>query len=1745
MAGPTLRTLLDTRHATDRILVPPAVDEVLTSLASTTPDPGPGVARLTLTAVASRELTLLGFAGLSLDPGLGPIAADVTVDGPAGAPAGFRIDLAPPNGVALPAELVPARVRVDGDRTTLVADPAGGRVRLTGAFVVRVEGRADGVAALRIVAPGSPDAVVTLTAEPTALLIGDTGFGLELPAGLVVDDSTTAAPPPAPSAPGPQPPSADPSWRGVALRGARLHLPGTTPLLGGAPLDVSFDLGNPVGLYGRAAVDLPATGSRPAVRVTTEWDDPAAGSLVDSLPTLIEAVVDLPVRGKTVAAGGDTVRILGGDPLRITGRFARDPRTSPPRMTFDLAATADGEEGLIGVTTDGNAGAAKTFVTAAALAVAFMADATPVGDGRGSTLDALLLAVGALGSTLTHSGELVVHGIEIEGALAGAADAGRALRLTVDYSVDVATEPIGIDGVLGIAIDPQGPMRVRYRGVGLEIAATGPLLDRFHLSYDRADFAVEDPGTWRITGPDSLFDVVGTRSGHGSVWFEVDLRFVLDLGPVKVSGATLRATSDGGTFAVTLRGLDARVDLPGLLSGSGTSGLNEHGVDVALAASLVPLQVGALAFASYEAADGFQKVLLGVAVDLPGPIPLANTGLGIYGLLGAFGINADIERPAATPGTDPVEALLAWQPWEKNAFPARRGSTAFGFGAVLGTVPDLGYAFSSKAVIALTVPDVALRAALEGAVLAERLTFAQLRTDAPAAPGIRLRGALAADAGGLTIGLRGSYEIPELLDVEVPFGAYFPTSGNGWYVHLGSDGVAGRGPGPVQAKVLKNLLDLGASAYLMVHGDGIPDLAGLGKDLDGFAFGFGLDWHTTSGFSVIRLDLSASAAVGLGSHPLMLIGHGGLSGALHLGPVSLGVRADVDLQVGPTDADRWAHFKVCGEVDLFFFSIGGCVELSVGKLSDTVPDPGVRPLDRVTLTDRTYTHTVEASTDPAKAPTVWPDCLPVLSFTTGPANALTGGPFLGALGGTAPGGWNGTTGGDGGYGSHDLRYAFGLSRLELIEVSGAGAGTPVPGPLLAAWQFPRHGSTTGTTALPGARELALLSWKPYHWMQTLPDGGAALPHDPIPGFADRCHLEWEASASWAPGARADRHGWGEPWRLTTEPAGLLRFASVFAVTVTAQFGRLPLDEFTVHDQDLPLSFDLGGPIGYGAPVPAADRAFDGGLALPRVTAAGYTGPGGPFEQVLNEQRIVVDLLIDEDRGLHNPLVALVADPAVDGPVTDRLTVIGHTPDGTAVEWTAPATEWTGDGRQTLTYGAGREWSRVQVAYDPRLRIDLLGVYGLTPTASDDAFTAGYAAASASDGLEALAAAPLGAQQNLLKPGTLYQLVVGQTASGDRPGGAHADFPETTTAYYFRTTPKPTGGPGAAQAARLLARRLVLQDRDTFDPAYLERYLLGYTPLDKAAAWFRADPVAVHFAVEYIGQFALLYGRDVRLRYRRTDPPPEQPRPWKVLTIAEAGGPLAAVHRTGAVERRIITGGEALPAVTRCPLPPIGASIVGTTPPLEPSATYELAVTFPLPNLPESGNQLPGVVFTTSRWSTPRELLAELGFADVAGAPSGDVRVVSGHGLAPGEVLADGAVDQALDELGLLRWPLPDRARTSALWSRETTTGPWLLTGVLVEAAEPVSRPATTTLAGDVTRLALGELTTSGGAFPVVRRTTSGTRHLYLSTVPFAPTDALVLHGSEQSVSLGGPPPAPVPFALRCAVGAAPRFAEDL
>ena len=332
------------------------------------------------------------------------------------------------------------------------------------------------------------------------------------------------------------------------------------------------------------------------------------------------------------------------------------------------------------------------MTTAAALATAIVADKDPEGaDTGGVVLHALLAAAVGLSSCLKDKGKLTIHKVEYRAG--HGLPVGDQVKLLIDYSVDVVVRPINV-GVLSVQMQDAQPMRVRNRNVGLRINLSNPAasgVQTVELDFSRADMEIEDPGSWLVNSPASLFDILGTRSGRGSTWLEVDLRFKLNLGPVQVSGATIRATlEDNGSVSASLRGLDASLTVAGVIEGKGgLELLDEGGFTAALDVKLVPLNLAIDAVVLYQEKEHSFWLFVQMGVDFPGPIPIANTGLGIYGISGAFGLNAH-PKPPGPAETDPIGYQLRWDSSDPvHAFEFSADNITVGAQAVFGTVPDL------------------------------------------------------------------------------------------------------------------------------------------------------------------------------------------------------------------------------------------------------------------------------------------------------------------------------------------------------------------------------------------------------------------------------------------------------------------------------------------------------------------------------------------------------------------------------------------------------------------------------------------------------------------------------------------------------------------------------------------------------------------------------------------------------------------------------------------------------------------------------------------------------------------------------------------------------------------------------------------------------------------------------------------------------------------------------------------------
>ena len=1735
MAGPSIADGLSARGVTRHVVVPPDLWALLGALKPAQALPPSGDASGELTVEAGGALPLPGVPTLTLVPqDLLGFALSTPPDG------SFRVDLTPRQPISLPSELIPARLDAATDRleptgataAEVVADPGGGP-----AIGIRIAGPRDGVATLRLVAPGADDSLTTLRLEGAdGVLLDDSGFGLDLGGGLVVDDSPTEAPPP-PGAGADQAhyPSTAPSWRGIAVRGARLLLPESTPFAGGAALAVDLDLGSPGGIAGRVRAHVPAGADGPEIDATVEWHDPVATSLATAVPTLVELAVKLPVDGETMptpAGGPVAIELAGGDPIVLRGRYSHDPQGGDLR--FDLAVDGVGPKGLVSITVGDQAGdaakeVAKFCVTAAALAKAFVAESdTPSGefpDATGVGLAVLLAAAEGL-SDFCADGSLVVHGVAIEGDARAAAT---ELSLRVDYSAGLQVSDFEA-GPIKIGMRDKAPLRVRYRDVRLKLNLDGTGADRFALSFAGAGVDVEDPGGWRVepSGPIGL-SVAGTRSGHGSTWFEVDLRLAVDLGPVKVSGATVRGTLTGdpnNPIRSEIHGFDVELDVPGVIEGSGGARFGANSLDADLAARIVPLGIGGFASVKTREENQLRMVFVELGLDLPGAIPLANTGLGIYGLSGSFGYNAGL--PPHNPANDPIDEMIAQRPLT----PVPKPGMLLGFGLVVGTVPDLGYAFSALGSLAVATPSLDLRVGLESRFLAERPLFADISETTGSDVGVRIIGLLEKNPNELLIALRGTFKIPHLLEVTVPVVSRFPFAGPDWWVHVGSDGANGRIPEPVSVKVLPDLLGLGGSGYVMVRGDGVPNLGGSGVNLGGFSVGLGIAFHAVLGaYPIVYGEISASVMVGLGSDPLLMLGRAGVAGSLHLGPFSLGLSADLDVQIGPDvngETVRWLHVHVCGEIDLFFTSISGCVDIDIGDRDDSVPPPDADPLTGIALTDGAGAQIESASEDPNDLPEVWPDVMPVVQFSTGPQMELTGGAFKESLVDKHMGA---ESAGDGRYGSADLAYQFFLTGLELERIDENGVAHPVAGPKAATWQLPRHGDPLATTKLGGARDLALLTRERHSWMRVLNDGGKGLPHDPLVVLGGICDVRFDAAPGWALGGDArDDYELGV-WHLPPErPFWLSRHPSQFSVDVSLRWKEAgQLGPLWGGSMPSPFPWELGGAAPLPGPVEIAGRQFSGALTLPSLIGVPIDDAGNPDPNAAGDVGPLGDppptaTLAFSER-LEDTLLVLMVHRAL----LDRVAVRG---DPGEEPWELVDAADVADEMILASFAPGRSgssWEGARISYRPFASTLVLGVRGVTAPARDGA-TAGSGAldGSAQEQTDVATSVTPGPSRDLLEPGTRYRLTVSQRWEGRRGSGPVTGGSWPDRQFQFRTASARSNPPDVLS----IARPILMRDWSSFDPAYLERYLAGYTPGDHTRDWFLQDPVAAHFRFDHVAELAKRYKRDLTVWVRRTDTPPGTPDDQGQVFVTLLWMQKPSLLYT--VDSRLALLAANPPG--ECRIPTAGGS-VGGKPLLEPLGTYDLSVRFPPQGVQPSAadRALPGIVFTTSRFGRPQDLLGAFGTAR-------DVPVLlAGIG---GTAVGDAALEAALAQLGLAGRAQPRDPTASALWARAGDG--WLLAGVLLESPEPLERPGPPPSEADpapAARLKLDGVSCPGGAFGASRRNVSATRVLYLSPAPFPPTGDLTI----TAVALAPLSPlgtAPTSISVTCRLARSPVFALD-
>lgn len=847
------------------------------------------------------------------------------------------------------------------------------------------------------------------------------------------------------------------------------------------------------------------------VKLLVGWDKPQGDGFKDLIPSKAEFEFAW-TPGSKLPPLGDKPVDMGTEVYTIYGSWAHDDATGLTRSQVGMRSDGD-PDGLIKFD---QAPVVATFALGPVL-LSGVNSGTDTFE-RAGRISALAAGIGVANFIIRDGSKAVLKKVEANARIGDLDAPGNDWKVTLvsDY-----TTALNIDtGAMGLKTDPAHPVAFRYKNVGLKFdQSKSNWWDKLGVEYPTDALEIEDPGKWQLDGVlGKLLRAVETAMGRGSLWIEGRFAFALSIGVVEITEAAIRVTFDGGPPAFSLRGLVARVNIPKTVEGEGRLRIEKDGVIKAgVDLKIIPIKMTASAAFAMAPKPDFTFINLFAKVQFPVGIPLGGTGCAIHGFIGQTVING---KRLLSNETDIVKREIGWwqQPPE-NKYDPIKGQHALGLGAVVGTLPDASFSVSAQGMIVVAFPDPEVIFGVEVKLLKVPDKGAKEQGGDQNATII---GLIVIDDTAVSMAVSARYEIPKVLKVTAPFAAYFPYSLHGVYVRLGSDGQMGRAGEPVTLSLLPGTLDLKAYSYLMIEQDGLLNLGGRPDfSFQGFSVGFGagagLEWSA----GPIKLSASVLLLAGFGTDPLLIKAGIFVKGELDLVVISVVARGQIVLTY--QDGAIWLDGEFCGKVDLFFFSIEGCVTFRIGSPAALTVAPPPAPVASVSLIDRGGRVMGEAApagtalqaqpifrmtevngkmqntgAAPRDNNSVWADTAPVINFRHFMQNAVSGGQFN--LGGQPSGEeW---------FGSNRLKYRYRLDGVRLVRVAD---GTPVAGltadPLQAAWvTSPVRQPIGGDSAASGAevQSLKLLDWTPWDWALPMTDGGASAPGDPAETVKHLC-----------------------------------------------------------------------------------------------------------------------------------------------------------------------------------------------------------------------------------------------------------------------------------------------------------------------------------------------------------------------------------------------------------------------------------------------------------------------------------------------------------------------------------------------------------------------------------------------------------------------------------------------------------------
>lgn len=882
--------------------------------------------------------------------------------------------------------------------------------------------------------------------------------------------------------------------------------------------------------------------------------------------------------------------------------------------------------------------------------------------GKGAFMDAMLTAAAVeVPAIIALLPMFRVERVIVFGAEYVQRDRGDEFEanLLFDIGIDWSANIIDL-----ITIEKEHPLSVRYKAIGLRLGnrsddgtpkfALRPVFD----SSRGYTIDLASGGALKVAEPfDKILRVLGARlSKTNPLTLEIDIGLGVDLGVVSVDRASVRVYLDEPR-PPELTALAAHVDVPGALVGSGYvqigSSLDAGGNTISTIGGQVDLTLRPLSLRvtaaveiaeiPAEAGGPATGVYVGLNVVLPVGLPLANSGFGIFGFRGIFGMhyerNPAIGVGSGAPALAWLEAaqgkphLLVNPDTQQKLWVPHVDQWAFGLGMLIGTMEG-GVVMNLDGTLLLELPGPRLLIMLNARIISPPPTVDELGMTAGILAVIEIT------PEHLLIGILIQWEIEKLIKIVIPVEAVFPFPPHldEWHIYLGARKDLGR---PVEVDVLGIVKGTG---YLMFKGDGLPVYQGPNFELPaitGFGIGLGVAASFTWGDTDIGLYLRVGGGMDavLGLDPFVLAGAVYVSGELRLFIVSVGADAKLEVQVNEQPDGSLAlfiHGEACGHVSFFFFDVEGCVDITISGPSPAAAMPvlvekvaiksrspallagtGVDRGVDVSLGDAVEQDAMPALTNPDLV-VVPIDAIPVISMRLPPLAA----PGLTVTGlGTAVGSPNAVRDSEGfaDRGGESYRYELTAVALERIDpddgtvLSSATQGGTAP----AVW-WTLHGATEPNAVA----QLALMTWEPTpatkaiekseHLEETIRDRWSTVCEDAAPPADVLWTFRWEPLG-------ASAHGWALEGIAWPDPPGTVRTTPPdTALDVTERWrsgdpildglrgifpalvlgGAVPCSR--TRDPDRPIEHGLR----HGAPVP---RLVVGGLGPVEPGAGSPTG----------------------------------------------------------------------------------------------------------------------------------------------------------------------------------------------------------------------------------------------------------------------------------------------------------------------------------------------------------------------------------------------------------------------------------------------------------------------------------------------------------------------------------------------------------